>query len=721
MENIRRVSVLLLSIALIPRMAFTQSKAELADSRSGFDVGFDATPVVIPRVQETTPRPVTCMDLLTLRDTSGMQISPDGKYIAFVLRQAVYETNSYRTGIFVISTAQGSQPLSLGTAGPARWDNINEWVLENPQWSPDDKYIYRTMKTAGILQVWRWNREGGAPEQVTHAEQDVQAFYLNRDGTKLLMMLETPSPINRQDLSEQGILYDGTFDATGQSIIERIASTPGGENQPWILDLTSTNAHRATPAEVAELNLSAGMNEDPLGTTMRTIFTQKEIDDENILSFAISPDHTFVAYTGIADNPAESPWTTYPLRVKPLAGGPPVTIVAWPEYAGLFWWGANSKEVYYSDQTHIPEDPLGEKFKAVPVQGGKARLIFESPFHHWMYSMDRSNRFAAFLREDNTTMDELALADLSTGEIHPLAALNPEVQNFEITPAHRIDTFDKRGEHYWGRYVLPLGYHAGKRYPLVITTYADYGFLRGGVGDEYPIHVLTANGFVVLSFNALIRTASHAPNDFDSIVRRWQGPIEAMEAATAKLSDMGLVDSSRVGITGLSYGAAQVDYGISHSNLFRAAIDSGGGANDPISYYLGDDISREDTVRWDYLGLPEGDVLQRYRRVSLALNASKVHTPLLINASDAEYIYDMQGLNTLRALKKPVEMFIYPNERHEKNQPKHRYSIYKRNVDWLNFWLNGKEDPDPTKAQQYKRWRELRNLQEANEGTQNSH
>jgi hypothetical protein len=42
-------------------------------------------------------------------------------------------------------------------------------------------------------------------------------------------------------------------------------------------------------------------------------------------------------------------------------------------------------------------------------------------------------------------------------------------------------------------------------------------------------------------------------------------------------------------------------------------------------------------------------------------------------------------------------------------------------VDWYGFWLKGEEDPDPAKVEQYKRWRELRKLQQANEGTQNSH
>jgi len=32
-------------------------------------------------------------------------------------------------------------------------------------------------------------------------------------------------------------------------------------------------------------------------------------------------------------------------------------------------------------------------------------------------------------------------------------------------------------------------------------------------------------------------------------------------------------------------------------------------------------------------------------------------------------------------------------------------------VDWFRFWLKEEEDPDPGKAEQYARWRELRKLQ----------
>jgi hypothetical protein len=33
-------------------------------------------------------------------------------------------------------------------------------------------------------------------------------------------------------------------------------------------------------------------------------------------------------------------------------------------------------------------------------------------------------------------------------------------------------------------------------------------------------------------------------------------------------------------------------------------------------------------------------------------------------------------------------------------------------IDWFAFWLLGREDPDPAKANQYARWHQLQRLQE---------
>ena len=95
------------------------------------------------------------------------------------------------------------------------------------------------------------------------------------------------------------------------------------------------------------------------------------------------------------------------------------------------------------------------------------------------------------------------------------------------------------------------------------------------------------------------------------------------------------------------------------------------------------------------------------------LNAEYINAVVLNNDPDSEFLADLSLYTSLRELGKPMELFIYPNELHHVNQPKHRYQIYERNLDWFRFWLKLEVDPDPAKTEQYKRWRQLRaNLRE---------
>ena len=174
--------------------------AGIASGQSGTGPGFDRKPVQIPYVQKKPPHPVTSLDLLNVRDFHGSQISPDGKWVAFVLGQAVYESNSYRSGLFIVSTEKGAKPISLGSAGPPHWKLENQWWPENPQWSADSKYVYYRLKNAETWQVWRWKREGGAPAQVTHFARSVQSFQIIPDGTKLAVAVEKPFLIDKNNL-----------------------------------------------------------------------------------------------------------------------------------------------------------------------------------------------------------------------------------------------------------------------------------------------------------------------------------------------------------------------------------------------------------------------------------------------------------------------------------------------------------------------------------------
>jgi dipeptidyl aminopeptidase/acylaminoacyl peptidase len=169
-----------------------------------------------------------------------------------------------------------------------------------------------------------------------------------------------------------------------------------------------------------------------------------------------------------------------------------------------------------------------------------------------------------------------------------------------------------------------------------------------------------------------------------------------------------------VAITGLSYGAGIAAYAISHSDLFTAAAISQGGSWDPMYEYMSNDKYRLNALTsWGLIDHEGRPILDHWRELSAALNVERIHAPVLFNQADSEYLVFLEFYAALRDHRKPMEMWIYPNEYHEKIEPKHRYSIYERNLDWMKFWLQDYEDPDPSKADQYVRWREIRKLRDA--------
>ena len=64
-------------------------------------------------------------------------------------------------------------------------------------------------------------------------------------------------------------------------------------------------------------------------------------------------------------------------------------------------------------------------------------------------------------------------------------------------------------------------------------------------------------------------------------------------------------------------------------------------------------------------------------------------------------------------MNKPVEFVILDNSEHVVTNPAVRLAAQGGNVDWYRFWLQGYEDPDSSKAAQYRRWEEMRDTSRA--------
>ena len=76
--------------------------------------------------------------------------------------------------------------------------------------------------------------------------------------------------------------------------------------------------------------------------------------------------------------------------------------------------------------------------------------------------------------------------------------------------------------------------------------------------------------------------------------------------------------------------------------------------------------------------------------------------------ADDEYLDSLESFTALREAGAPVDMFIFPDEHHVKWQPAHRLAIYRRSIDWFDYWLRGIRSKAPDRQSELKHWDRLK-------------
>ena len=666
--------------------------------------GYDPSPVRLDQSVTTTRRPVTPMDLLTLRDPKGVSISPDGRNVAFVVGQAEYETNSYRSGLFVVATKAGSRVKTLGTAGMPHWDEINQWIPEDPQWSPDSRWIaYRTrMSSAEHWQVSIWNAATGLRENQTSAPGDVESYRWGLGGSELFLTVEKPrSSLDTTNEAEAGILFNQAIHPYQViPLLTQMEEATKPEREYWIYELKTRRQRPATEGEVAKWkpwSSASAPDQNPL------------LAKYHILGAAPSPDGSKIAYSYDVENYAQSKTWAGRLLLATDHGRHILEVTPDAHWVEQYWWTADGKTLYFTEHGGRGRSP---ELWELPSGELKPRLVYRADAGEYLssFSSDAAGKIFACLRENNASPPEIAIMDDLTKPVRTLVDLNPGFSLLQKGTTERLDGTNSYGEKWFAYLVKPLDFVQGKKYPLIVTTYrsGDY-FLRGASGDENPIQVYAAHGFAVLCVD-VGWTRNRVSGDFDETLLDWASPTASIEQAVQRLSQEGIIDLSRVGIAGFSHGEEIAGYALIHTTLFRAA--SGAQNYDPFFYFLGSDDWHEIFGQWGLSGWPHGEINPNWRKIAMSLNVDKIVTPILQNESDTEYLITLATYRSLQDAGKPIEMHIYPNELHVRNQPRHRLEIYDLNLDWFRFWLKGEQDSDPAKADQYARWRELYKLQE---------
>jgi dipeptidyl aminopeptidase/acylaminoacyl peptidase len=290
---------------------------------------------------------------------------------------------------------------------------------------------------------------------------------------------------------------------------------------------------------------------------------------------------------------------------------------------------------------------------------------------------------------------------------------NPQLENLE-SGAAEVYTWKAKDGRVWRGGLYKVGnYERGKRYPLVIQTH-------GFVESRYIPSGSFQAGFAARAFAGDGITVLQVDDDHQCSTRDTEEipcAVSGYEAAASQLVKEGLIDPEKIGIIGFSHTCLWTIGALtSNSSLrFKAALITDGVMADYNQYLMSDD----DTAHYfDKLigARPIGQGLRGWLERSPGFNLDRVAAPLLVVGEGRESLLSMwQPYAVLHFMKKPVELIMLNTTEHDLSNPAVRLASQGGSVDWFRFWLQDYEAPDPAKSEQYRRWRELRKMQEGNE------
>lgn len=668
---------------------------------------------------------VSATHLASLRDIGGhargaINLSPDGLWVVFQLQAPRISEGDYELSWMALSTrAQAVARIADGgdiLLNPA----LNAWTNGNrpevrARWSPDSKSFAYLVRRDGQTQIWQSRPDRKGQVQLTHNAADVIDFDWSSDGSRLYFTTgrdRSRSAVARHEEGAQGFLYDDRFDpqeslqprlqtcrVASDGQIHAVSLNRDCDLPVWVYDPKNQVERQATPEEAAGFfSLRQGPN------------APNAIDDRAIHN--LSQWGAFARYAWLENEDPDTYAGVYaPLTLHALIDG--TVHRCTDELCRTYgvrghqdlWWHQDGEEVIFLRRSGGGRSETG--LYAWQPSTGKLRTVFRS--NDLLSDCAATGGRLLCLYESWTRPRTIAEVSFADGAVEILYDPNPEFTDLRFTRIDKFEWRDAFGNPTYGHLVYPIDHDPASSYPLVIVTYQSRGFLRGGIGDEYPIHPLAAEGFFVLSHEMPfdLEGVAKAPNHNlylhkDEYMQK--SVLSSQISIVDRLAESGLIDETRVAITGLSQGAMQVYYGLIHSEIFAAAIASSADISHS-SYYI---LNKNVRDRWRVLmnGSPD-DPNSGTHSFSIGLNVDRVDAPLLVNVSDEELIASIENFVRLKHSQKPVEMYVYPGEHHIKWRPEHRLAVYRRNIQWLKFWLLGEIESDPVSPGQYERWSTL--------------
>lgn len=696
---------------------------------------------------------VSTQDLIETKEIATPTLSPDGRYIAFLVETRSVNANAVGLTWYVERlTPKPDNARVVADGGVPIRESFGPLTPAHVLWSPDSQWIYFAARRSNQVQVWRAARAGGTVQEVTHDPADVKSFVLSRDGRRLYYSVGAARrAIEREEGREyergvlltptvevsEPILYnyrndDGTRTTERRGEVDAFELLSDGSPRVRVLMLgrPAHNANAAERAEYTRLLESESSESDRLlygGLFNRTgEYLATSRGSETVfwkrLSPAMNPLYSAISYQRML----------YQLVLKRADTREIIRCRApvcreYVYHFGAVTWRPRSNEVVWASQSELGATTL----YAWNVERNTVRTVFTSDAElGGTTGVERMvvtgcavlGGEAVCVSSNAVSPPRLEEINVDTGAQRVLFDPNSQLRKERFANIRYLRWEDKWGKSHVGVLVIPQTWKRGSPLPLVITGYHCSGFLESASGGTVSPFVLAEAGFAVLCSDMDFRlgTRPEYPGrkfgpgqqllDLRIMLDSWESGIEYLDK-------QGVIDETRIGVAGLSFGSEAVWYALTHSAVIAAATTSGPPWMDPFNYFMYGTAVFNQFV---YRGMPDPTspgAMNFYKMASGALNVDKITAPVLVEAPEESYISGMETYTELNRFKKPYEVYIFQDEYHDPQQPRRLMVIQERNEEWFEFWLEGYEVPGSRQRQEYDRWEKLCRMQKMQQGS----
>lgn len=653
--------------------------------------------------------PFSIHDMLAMDRISDPQVSPDGQWIAFVVRTTDLEANRGRTDLWLVG--RDGAGLRQLTSHP---DSDS-----NPRWGPDSRSVWFLSSRSGSSQVWRIAIDGGEARQMTVEPLDVGNLIVSPDGRHIGFTMEVFPDAPTAQATKDRLDAIAKRKDSGR-VYERVLV------RHWDTWKDGRRSHLfVRPAEGGQaVNVMAGMDADtpsiPFGGPEEmtfspdgrgVVFSAKDVGREEAWSTnfdlfyspidgsqapkcltqenealdthpVFSPDGKTLAYLAMSRPGYESDQFQIVLMDWP-GGSKRVLTDKWDRSPSSIGFAAHGRTLYATAAN------LGQRsLFSIDVDNGQVETIVREGSVHGFSAAD--GRIVYALSNMRSPAELYSVRPNGAG-VRQLTDINrAKVAAAKMGDYEQFTFAGWNGETVHAYVVKPVDFDPARKYPVAFLI---HGGPQGSFGNVFHYRwnpqAYAGAGYaaVMVDFHG---STGYGQAFCDSIRGDWGGkPLaDLQKGLAAAIEKYPWMDGDRVAGLGGSFGGYMVNWIAGNwPDRFRCLVNHDGNIDERMAYF---DTEELWFPEWDHVGTPweNPEGYEKHNPVRFVQNWK---TPMLVIHGAQDFrVVDTQGLGTFNALQRrgiPSKLLYFPDEGHWVLKPQNSIQWHDTVLAWLDRWL----------------------------------